>query len=353
MRILEIARTGFFKGLFPGDVARFDVDPYADRSAPGIRGLSALRREIASGRYDLIVCEPSYRSPWKPATLLRLVSNRRAFAGSFSLARAFGQQAIGRGVPTPIAVVDMEDGNLIERCDLPLLDACRFFFKRELPPDPWRVFTHTLTPRLPSRRFRSDARNRGRVAKLRPISLGLPPEMEPLLPIPRRDKTVDLFFAGAVDGLPLRERGRAELERLAAAGVVVDVPDRRLDRAAFYERCAAARLVWSPEGYGWDCFRHYEAAACGSVPLINLPTILRHRPLEEGHHALYYPPEPGGLADTVVAALRDRDRLVAMGEAAREHAVRFHRREALGRYVIDTCLGGASAAAADRPSGSQ
>jgi hypothetical protein len=82
------------------------------------------------------------------------------------------------------------------------------------------------------------------------------------------------------------------------------------------------------------------------VPLINYPTIRRHRPLEESVHCLYYPPEPGGLVGTVLRALQDKDGLAAMAERAREHAVRFHRRDAIGRYIVDTTLNQEADAAA-------
>ena len=144
-----------------------------------------------------------------------------------------------------------------------------------------------------------------------------------MLPDRPHDKTADVFFAGDPRGLPARENGLAELARLRAQGVVVDVPDRRLDRQEFYQRCAGARLVWSPEGYGWDCFRHYEAAACGSVPLINYPSILRYRPLEDGTHCLYYAPEPGGLEQ------RNSRRAAGQGETRRDGRERARSRHPL------------------------
>jgi hypothetical protein len=338
VKILEIARTGYLNGLFGGDVTRFDLTTYENLSSPDLSGLLSLRRAIADGGFDLIVCEPNYTAPWSPLGLLRALFSRRALSGKVSLTRPLGLQLLrGRTLP-PIAVVDLEDNASINRCDRYLLDACRLYFKRELPVDSWRLFANTMTPRQPSRRFRANPANRRRIAKLRPISLGIPPDMEPLLPIARRDKTADLFFVGNVAGLPAREQGMAELGELKAAGVVVDIPDRRLDREEFYARCASAHLVWSPEGYGWDCFRHYEAAACGSVPLINYPSIQRHQPLEHGIHCLYYPPEPGGLKSTVLSALQDKARLAAMAENAREQAVRFHRRSALGDYVVESCF---------------
>mgnify|MGYP003597527889 CR=1 FL=1 len=36
---------------------------------------------------------------------------------------------------------------------------------------------------------------------------------------------------------------------------------------------ARSKITISIAGGGWDCFRHYEAVALGSVPLINKPTV--------------------------------------------------------------------------------
>lgn len=338
VKILQIARAGYFKGLFSSDVSLFDLAQHENLSSPDLKSLWSLHRAIISGSFDLIVCEPNYRAPWHPAALSRVLFSRRALAGKASLSRPFGLQLLRRRTTTPIAVVDLEDSPSINRCDGYLLDACRLYFKRELPVDRWRVFTNTMTPRLPTQRFRTKPANVARAAKMQPVSLGIPPEMEPLLPIRSPSKSVDVFFVGNLRGLPQREQGMAELERLKAAGVVVDAPEHRLDRPQFYDRCARARIVWSPEGYGWDCFRHYEAAACASVPVINYPSIQRYQPLEDGNHCLYYPPEPGGLSGTILSALQDKAKLAAMGERARDHVTRFHRREAIGRYMIDSCL---------------
>jgi hypothetical protein len=339
VKILEIARTGYFRGLFPGDVTRFDLTTYENLSSDGVRGLAPLARAIKHGGFDLIVCEPNYRSPWHPATLGRTLFSRRALQGRISLTRPFGAQLMRlRGLP-PIAVVDIEDNATVNRCDRYLLDACLLYFKRELPVDGWRLFANTLTPKLPSPRFRAKPENLARFTKLRPISLGIPPQVDAMMPIAPREKTADLFFSGTAHGLPARQRAFAELDELRAAGVVVDVPEHRLEPAEFYARCAAARMVLSPQGYGWDCFRHYESAACGSVPVMNYPQILQHQPMQDGVNCFYYPPEPGGLAATVKRALEDKDRLVVMAEKAREHVTRHHRREALGHYVIDSCLG--------------
>ena len=110
-------------------------------------------------------------------------------------------------------------------------------------------------------------------------------------------------------------------------------------RAEFYRRAARAWLVWSPEGLGWDCFRHYEALACGSVPVINQPTIECHRPLLAGEHAFYYDTNPGRLTQTIRNALADKARLRAMARAGQAYVMAHHTQEAIARYVVETTLG--------------
>ena len=154
----------------------------------------------------------------------------------------------------------------------------------------------------------------------------------------RSRKTSDVFFAVNVLGMLERERGLAELRELTSAGVKVDIPEQRIDRQEFYRRCAEAHLVWSPEGYGWDCFRHHEVAAMASVPVINAPSIRPYRPMRHGSECLYYVPERGALTRTILTALENRDELIAMGEAAREHAFSFKSRGEIGRYVVNETL---------------
>ncbi len=122
------------------------------------------------------------------------------------------------------------------------------------------------------------------------------------------------------------------------AGVDVDWAERPIPRAEYLRRCAEAWLIWSPEGYGWDCFRHYEAAMCATVPVHNLPTIRRLAPTREGEHAFFHGPEDGELTRCIRAALRDKDRLRAMAAAARAHCLRHHSGEAIARHVIETTL---------------
>ena len=82
---------------------------------------------------------------------------------------------------------------------------------------------------------------------------------------------------------------------------MVDVCEGGLSKGEYLRRCARAWLTWSPEGYGWECLRHYEASLCLSVPVLSPPGILRHFPLQDRVHAIYYAAEGSGLRDAIWA----------------------------------------------------
>jgi hypothetical protein len=269
--------------------------------------------------------------------LNRNVVSRRFIEGHSPLVRAIGPELLRRRGRARLVVLDHEDLPVINRDNLFLLERCDLWFKRELPADHWRVFTKTAHPQLPTPRFRETPRHIRWVSKLRPLSIGLPLSAEGLLPLSAQpEKRADVFFSGRVAGSStLRARGLDELRALASQGVTLDIPDAPLPQPQFYARCAAAHLVWSPEGLGWDCFRHYEAAACGSVPLINQPPLDRHAPLIAGEHALYYDVEQGGLIRAVTAALADKAALASIAAAAQSHVMARHTPQALARYVVE------------------
>jgi hypothetical protein len=64
-----------------------------------------------------------------------------------------------------------------------------------------------------------------------------------------------------------------------------------------------------------------------------------------------YDVEPGELTHAVTAALADRERLRAIGAAAREHVRAFHTHTAIARHIVDAAAeiaGPSAASAADR-----
>jgi len=226
----------------------------------------------------------------------------------------------------PVVAIDIEDSRLIARHNLFLLDRAKIFFKRELPVDYWQVFQRTAHAGMPGPRFRLNPRNRARVDKLRPISLGVPARAVAAAPSEFPHKTADIFVAVTLRGLTtVRDHGIAQLRALADEGMAVDIAEQRLDYAEYVRRMSRAWLTWSPEGLGWDCFRHYEAPLAWSIPLMNSPTITRRAPLIAGEHAFYYQPDdPMSLVRTIKDALVDKDRLKKMAALARAHVVAHH-----------------------------
>jgi len=348
LRIVEIGAP-FFKHVFPAQTqcfstihTRAEADPANGLHSISPRTLPALYRALRAPGLALIICRPTFYAPWHWQWLSRALFSRRALSGRALLTGAFGQQLLRLPVRAPIAVLDFEDFPGINRDRYFLLARCRCYFKRELPPDRWRLFMPRGQHNLPSRRFRRLPRYRAWIEKIRPLSLGLPLGSLDLLPTTKmemEEKTADVFFVGdSESSSTIRQRGLRELMALREQGLVIDIPETRLAPREFYQRLAHARLAWSPEGLGWDCFRHYESLACGTVPVINQPLIERHQPLIAGEHAIYYDPEPGGLTKAIRAALGDKRRLQMMASAGREHVFAHHTPEAIARYVIDTTL---------------
>jgi hypothetical protein len=346
LRLLEIGDKPLVKDAFPDQTVYFSTyfthapsEPDKGRYSVSPATLPILWRAVRDPALSLIVCHPTFFAPWDVRWLSRALFDRRSLRGHVPVARAFGPQLLRGSIAAPLAVLDHEDLPVINRNNFFLLDKCRAYFKRELPVDRWRVFLKTGHANLPTARFRREPRNIERIAKLRPISLGLPFRAQDLVAAADVEKTADVFFAGKVhDSSSLRLAGLAELVGLRAQGIRVDVADTILPRAEFYRRCASAWLTWSPEGYGWDCMRHYEALACGSVPIINYPSIERHRPLIAGEHVFFYGVEAGGLSDTIRNALPDKSRLARMAENGRAHVLAHHSPAALARHIVETTL---------------
>jgi hypothetical protein len=252
----------------------------------------------------------------------------------------FGQEMIRGRVAAPIAIWDMDDAPLIRRKHLFLLDRATLYFKRELPSDHWRVFMGTVHHHLPTQRFRLTKKHRERVAKLRPISLGLPIGFDTKVqPVPNSEKTSDVFFAGRVNGSStVREKGLEELLALREEGYRIDIPEANLSPDLYLKRITQSWMSWAPEGYGYETFRAYEASVCGSVPIINYPSIERYKPLRGGEHCFYYDMEPRALSRAIQAALASRERLSQMAQAARAFVLTEHTLPALAQHVVRETL---------------
>lgn len=338
LRIVEIG-TPHMANAFPEQTRSFVPTPVkrgSQLTKLSVPNLAALNSALRTPDLSLIVTGPGQRAPWSASLLMRALFDRRAWQGYPRFGPAIAPHLLRLPVTAPIAVIDTSDYPYINQADLFLLSRCRFYFKRELPPDHWRLFTKTAHGELPTKRFRMKSRLRHMLSKLRPISLGL---LQTFKDWPVAEKTTDVFFAGGVAGLStVRQAGMHELLAMRERGFRIDVPEGRVPQDEFYRRCAQAWIVWSPEGFGWDCFRHYEALACGSVPLMNQPSIERHQPLLNGIHGLYYDPEPGFLTAAIEQALADKDRLRTIARTGQAHVFAHHTIPAIAKYVVETTL---------------
>jgi hypothetical protein len=284
-----------------------------------------LLRAAHRNRIGLIVVQSTCHPPWHWRPLRSVL--RRPFAPWRRFVRLFGTEII-RFFPRkiPLFVVDRDDQRTIARHNLFLLDRCTYYFKRELPVDRWQVFQKTAHPEMPSTRFRRNRRNRTRIEKLRPWAMGYMSPSRELSRMGFPEKNIGLFVAVSVyESSTVRIEGMTELRALAARRNDIFIAEHRMPQEEFVDHIARAWLTWSPEGFGWDCGRHYEAAVFYSIPVINQPTIVRYRPLLEGVHALHYSADVAGdLTRVIETALADRDRLKEMAIAAREYVSAFH-----------------------------
>jgi len=340
--ILEIGRFCLFKRVYPetttwlhpGDTPPTGSEysllpPFVTRAA-----IPSIKRRLRDRDYQLIVYFPPGLSPHTASGLsfrsvLKRIGRRR------SSLRATVSALLREAVGIPLVVLDMDDAESLDPANISLLDHCRAYFKREMPDDHAKLFHGARG--APGFRSWSPLSLECRLAKLRPISLGLPKERIQSAPPVPHEKTVDVFFAGKVKKCLVREQGLSFLRSLASKGFIVTTAEG-LSLEEYLQRCARAWLVWSPEGMGRDCFRHYEAPLCWSVPVINHAPILRYRPLIDGTHCFYYDAKGDNLEQVIVRALSDKTRLLSMAEEGRAYVLAYHTHEALCRYVLSEVI---------------
>lgn len=348
-RILEIGEGGLFGWAMP---ERTDVyytsyrpDFRAGRQYLGIRSLWRIFRAVRRDEYALIALHPPTYAGWHPRSFLAglkysLLKGRVSETYGALLSPLLFQ--LLRFLKHPrIVAIERSDVFGLPPHQFFLLDTAAAFFKRELTVDRWRLFYRTGHRNLPGRTFRTKKRWVRRMAKLRPIGIGLMSDHAAQAAAAYgAEKTADVFFAGTWEGnSTVRLAVPAILEALRAAGVHVDQPKGFVPRDEFLRRCASAWITLSPEGLGWDCFRHIEAALAGSVPLVNVPTIERYRPLVIGEHCLAYVPDENRVVEIVTQALADKDKLRAMATVAHQHALAHLTDRAMAEAILEEFSG--------------
>lgn len=337
------------------DPGRCDVDYYScsrtdealasgDPNVRLFRWRDALRIRagVNAGHYDLVLCE-AYRHPaWSPQHPIHARSSQVA-RGLFT-----GHERQGQGLVTwlrgvPIAVVDLADSHLLAVRNRTLLRSATRYYKREIPANQLSACLLTGNRVMNVRHTLEQTELVASLAKVHPISLGISDAVASLADglSSSSTKQYDIFCSVQPGGAyALRaERYVRQLRELEQQGYRVRMTDRPLPFDEYLRACAESWMVWSPEGMGWDCWRHYEVAAARSVPVINYPTIVRHAPMLHGVHAIFYDPAGEGLKDAVVAALRDKGSLLAMASNARQLVIEHHTYNKQLARIVEECLG--------------
>lgn len=155
-------------------------------------------------------------------------------------------------------------------------------------------------------------------------------------PEPRVEKDVDLFYSVSLNS-DARRLASTEVAQLQKDGLRVVVSSGQLSLGEYLALLQRSHLTLSPEGYGYHCFRHYEAMLCGSVPVINLARQDYITDLRDQENCLMYDPtRQGELSRVVKAALRNKPHLSDWGRRLRQFALDHHSMKAVGSYILQT-----------------
>jgi hypothetical protein len=342
LRYLEIGFRPLLKNAFPARTEFIDTRfRWADVRTYEVQEQSIIRRLAGKmvlffkalrigtyQNYDVVVTRclgpvNSFGQSW-------LAHLGRVFMGGLFRCLVF---YAARGKRVRLAVIDQTDHVTIHPRDRRLVWACDVYFKRELADNHWHTLEAVL-PRgacigaMPKAEIGAKLRS-----KLRPFALGI--ESTAILPpILSAEKMHDLFYCGFSGEIPVRQHLGEVLAKLGERGWKVYAPEQRLTPDEFRRAVRQSRFCLSPGGSGWDCYRHYEVAAYGSVPLFNYRSIWTIAPFRHGEHCFYYDPQ-GDLIEQFETWLKlppmTLDQITA---AAQAHLNSHFTFDALAHYVI-------------------
>jgi hypothetical protein len=339
LRILEFGEEDVFNYLLPEGTTRYGASPSREKNkkARPFTFAEAIKlwRDMSGNPYDVVSI-----AGFKKPVFSRHFSLKRNVSSFFKYLRCPSGLGIYLGIflarrhKVPILVFDSVDTMLIEASSFFTLSVGKAYFKRELPQNNWHAFLGT-TPRNGDvsniRRQPFFAEN---MPKVKPFPLHLGQSAYEFEPVDAGQKQFDIFYAGDNPKTTVRTSGFKVLQKMRYMGFQVDLPQERLTSEEFFKRIKSSWLVWSPEGSGWECHRHYETLVNGAVPLMNYPTIHRYKPLIHGVHGLYYGCEADDLIRVAVEALKDKQGLLKMVEQGREHLQSFYTKQKVLDYIF-------------------
>lgn len=191
----------------------------------------------------------------------------------------------------PIVAIEMADLSYLTLENLEILRESCFYFKREIPYNRFALFTvrHFTSKgrEFINQEITNDSNQKSilgswkekqgllhhLIEKVHSIPLGIENSKYAALKQQRAaTQDIDVLFLGEITNT-LRKTGMEQLQEFASRSCWNIVIKQGVPFNEYCCMIARSKITISIAGGGWDCFRHYEAVALGSVPLINKPTI--------------------------------------------------------------------------------
>ena len=260
-------------------------DPESARTAlrKNIISKDELINKITSRYYDLVLlCDQTGELFYYNS--LGILRKTRNLLGQFkkltkeSLNEIIEEIEYMRGIPlsvnqinslSPVAAIDLGDYRLLNQYSRDILKDVSLYFKRELPynryqlyvpekPAPWSYWQTNLIKDL---------------IKIRNIPLGIEDNKYYHLKKNRSNlKDIDVFYC-CNDSSTLRIRVKHLLKTIRDSSPWNIHIDDNLTFEEYCNKMARSKVTISVSGGGWDCHRHYEAVASGSLPFIDRPVV--------------------------------------------------------------------------------
>jgi hypothetical protein len=339
LRILEFGEDKVFAYLLPEETTRYvaSVSREKNKQAQPFSLAEAIKlwRDMSKNHYDVVSI-----AGFKKPVFSRYFSLKRNISSVFKYLKCPSGLGTYLGIflarrhKVPLLVFDEADTMLIEASSFFLLSRAKAYFKRELPQNNWHAFLATTPRNGDVSNIRRQAFFTRNMPKVKPFPLHLGYSAYEFEPVEAGQKQFDIFYVGENPKTTVRTSGFNVLQKMKEMGFRVDLPAERLDHEEFIKRIQNSWLVWSPEGSGWECHRHYEAVIHGAVPLMNYPTIQRYKPLLDGVHGLYYGCEEDDLIRVAAKALKDKQGLLKIIEQGRDHLQTFYTKQKILNYIF-------------------
>lgn len=233
----------------------------------------------------------------------------------------------------PLFVYDLSDELGVQKVNRALLRKADLYFKRELGSSRSRSLETLGTQYEQNSEF---------IQKLRPLPITFERpqgakayEKLDKHPIDFSRKKYDLIFIGAVENRRDRQHIPQLMNELGKLGYSIYFAEGNLSHEEYMNLIKDSWFCYSPRGLGWDCYRHYEVAAVGCVPILPLPDIERYMPLRNGEECFFVDEGVEVLSQVIEILNQKESRKERVANASFEKVWKYHTRIARTSYLLD------------------